>query len=209
MNTFGKARPWIVIGAIAGALLLVQQFWYWEVERVDVKKDTYLVKVHRWGKELPEDEIVAPEYADKGVVLAVEQEGRHFLNPLFWSYEIHPIVKVPPGKALILTASSANAPNGRRWPRRVLSLAGLQALDGDRGILRASGTGRLPAQSYAFSWQEVAAIEIGPARWWLHAQGGQDTHPAGFSRPPALRGAGRLPGRAADAREHAPTSART
>ena len=164
MNTFGKARLWIVIGAIAGALLLVQQFWYWEIERVDVKKDTYLVKVHRWGKELPEDEIVAPDDSYKGVVLAVEQEGRHFLNPLFWSYEIHPIVKVPPGKALILTRKfGKRLPNERLAQGDVLSLAGLQALDGDRGILREPlGPGDYRLNPYAFSWQEVTAIEIGP-----------------------------------------------
>lgn len=164
MNTFGKARTWIMIGAIAGVLLLVQQFWYWEVERVDVKTDTYLVKVHRWGKELPEDEIVAPDDSYKGVMLAVEQEGRHFLNPLFWSYEIHPIVKVPPGKALILTRKfGKRLPNERLAQGDVLSQAGLQDLQGDRGILREPlGPGNYRLNPYAFSWQEVAAIEIGP-----------------------------------------------
>jgi SPFH domain / Band 7 family len=166
VSTQGKARPWIIIGAIAGGLLLIQQFWYWEVERVDVKKDTYLVKVHRWGKELPEDEIVAPDDSYKGVVLAVEQEGRHFLNPLFWSYEIHPIVKVAPGKALIVARKfGKRIPNERLAQGDVLSLSGLQDIDVVRGILRDPlGPGNYRLNPYAFSWQEIAAIEIGPGQ---------------------------------------------
>jgi hypothetical protein len=164
MSSLGKARPWIVIAAIAGVLLLVQQFWYWEVERIDVKNDTYLVKVHRWGKELPEDEIVAPDDSYKGVVLAVEQEGRHFLNPLLWGYEIHPIVRVPPGKALILTRKfGKRIPNERLASGDVLSTAGLQDIDGERGILRDPlRPGNYRLNPYAYTWQEVEAVEIGP-----------------------------------------------
>jgi hypothetical protein len=164
MSSLGKARPWIMIAAIAGVLLLVQQFWYWEVERIDVKNDTYLVKVHRWGKELPEDEIVAPDDSYKGVVLAVEQEGRHFLNPLLWGYEIHPIVRVPPGKALILTRKfGKRIPNERLASGDVLSTAGLQDIDGERGILRDPlRPGNYRLNPYAYTWQEVEAIEIGP-----------------------------------------------
>ena len=30
-------------------------------------------------------------------------EGRYFLNPFFWSYELQPMVDVPAGKVLVLT----------------------------------------------------------------------------------------------------------
>ncbi len=164
MSFFGKARSWIVIGAIAGVLLLVQQFWYWEVERVDVGTDTFLVKVHRWGKELPEDDIVAPDDSYKGVMLAVEQEGRHFVDPLLWGYEIHKIVKVPPGKALILTRQfGKRIPNERLAQGDVLSEAGLQDIEGERGILREPlKPGNYRINPYAYSKQEVDAVEIGP-----------------------------------------------
>jgi hypothetical protein len=160
----GKARFWITIAAVVGGLLLLHQFWQWEVERVDVGTDTYLVKVHRWGKELPEDEIVAPDDSYKGVVLGVEQEGRHFLNPFLWGYEIHKIVKVPTGKALILTRKfGKRIPNERLAQGDVLSNASLQDIEGERGILREPlKPGNYRINPYAFSTQEVDAVEIGP-----------------------------------------------
>ena len=188
MSSIAKGRTWIVIGAIAGALLLVQQFWYWEVERIDVKTDTYLVKVHRWGKELPEDEIVAPDDSYKGVILAVDQEGRHFLNPLLWGYEIHPIVRVPPGKALVLTRKfGKRIPNERLASGDVLSTAGLQDVEGERGILRDPlRPGNYRLNPYAYTWQEVSAVEIGPDQVGVRIlKVGKDprTLPANAGRP--------------------------
>lgn len=163
MSKFGTSRPWLVLAAIAGGALLLQQFWYWEIERVDVQRDHYLVMVHRWGKDLPEDEMVAPDDSYKGVMLAVKQEGRYFVNPLFWSSEVHKIVKVPTGKCLILTRKfGKRIPDARLSRGDVLALPGEHEFDGERGILREplrQGDYRL--NPYAYSWQEVDAMEIG------------------------------------------------
>jgi hypothetical protein len=160
----GTSRPWLVIAALAGVALLVQQFWYWEVERVEVKTDTYLVEVHRWGKNLPEDEIVAPDDSYKGVMLAVKQEGRHFLNPFFWSYEIHPIVKVPSGKCLVLSRKfGKRIPDERLAQGNVLASPGEHEFDGERGILREPlGPGSYRLNPYAYKWEEFDAVQIGP-----------------------------------------------
>ena len=164
MSSFNKPRTWIVIGVLAGACLLGQQFWHWEVERIDVKTDTYLVLVHRWGKDLPEDEMVAPDDSYKGVMLAVKQEGRHFVNPLFWGYEVHPIIKVPTGKCLVVTRKfGKHIPDERISQGDVLALPVQQELDGERGILRDTlKPGDYRLNPYAYSWQQVDAVEIGP-----------------------------------------------
>ena len=96
-----RHAPSLMIAASlpAGLLLLAQQFWQWEVERVDVKTDTYLVLVHRWGKDLPEDEMVAPDDSYKGVMLAVKQEGRHFVVPVLGAMKFTPWSKWPPANA--------------------------------------------------------------------------------------------------------------
>ena len=88
-------RFWLLtIVAIVG-LAVLQQVWHWEVERIEVPPGEFLVRIHRWGQDLPEDEIVAKDASYKGVMLDVLGEGRHFLNPIFWTYEFHKIKEVP------------------------------------------------------------------------------------------------------------------
>ena len=164
MSSINKPRTWVVVGVLAGACLLGQQFWHWEIARVDVPTDKYIVLVHRWGKDLPEDEIVAPDDSYKGVMLEVKQEGRHFVNPLFWGYEIHDIIKVPTGKCLVVTRKfGKHIPDERLSQGDVLALPGQQELDGERGILRDTRKpGDYRLNPYAYKWELVDAVEIGP-----------------------------------------------
>ena len=158
VNLNSKPRIWLVLGVAVVALLILQQFWQWEVERVEVEPQKYLVRIHRWGKNLPENEIVAPDDSYKGVMLEVSQEGRHFLNPIFWGYEIHDHVNVPTGKCLVETRKY-----GRDIPGERLAKGDILAEEGEKGILRdvkLPGSYRL--NPYAYSWQLVDAIEIGP-----------------------------------------------
>ncbi|HEV3144643.1 MAG TPA: SPFH domain-containing protein, partial [Gemmataceae bacterium] len=92
-----------------------------------------------------------------GVMLEVGQEGRHFLNPLIWDYEIHDIVNVPPGKCLVLTRKYGND-----IPKERLAQGDVLAHDGERGIVREvklPGSYRL--NPYAYRWDVVNAVEIG------------------------------------------------
>ncbi len=98
-----SGRFWLLALVGLVSLVVIQQVWHWEVERIEVPPGKFLVLVHRWGKNLPEDEIVARDTSYKGVMLDVLGEGRHFLNPIFWSHEFHDIKQVPAGKCLVLT----------------------------------------------------------------------------------------------------------
>src|SRR5262245_13866879 len=147
-----------MLAAVGAAAVVLWQFWQWEVERVEVEKGEYLVRVHRWGKNLPEGEIVAPDDAYKGVMLEVSGEGRHFLNPIIWGYEKLPLVNVPAGKCLVLTRKF-----GKDIPKEDLQRGDILAGEGERGIVREvllPGSYRL--NPYAFKWDEVSAVEIGP-----------------------------------------------
>ena len=42
-------------------------------------------------------------------MLDVLPEGRHFLNPFFWSHEVHDMVRVEPGTCLVLTRKFGRA----------------------------------------------------------------------------------------------------
>jgi regulator of protease activity HflC (stomatin/prohibitin superfamily) len=157
MPSSNQPRLWVALGVTIAALLIVQQFWQWEVERIEVGAEKYLVRIHKWGKDLPADEILPPDESYKGVMLEVSPEGRYFLNPLFWTYELHELVQVPPGKCLVLT---------RKYGERILAdrlaRGEILALEGERGIV---GQVKLPGSyrlnPYAYSWQLVPAIEVG------------------------------------------------
>ena len=160
-----QSRSWVVIGVIAAALFILQQFWKWEVERVEVEQGKYLVRIHRWGKDLPEGEIVAPDDSYKGIVLeSPPQEGRYFLNPIFWGHEVHNIVSVPVGQCLVLTRKFGNPiPKERLAQGDILARDGEREIDGERGILaKVSLPGNYRINPYAYSWEFVNAVQIGP-----------------------------------------------
>lgn len=112
MEWLNKPRSWVVLGVIVLGLLLLHQLWVWEIERVEVPPNHFLVKINLWGKNLPDGEIVAPDNAYKGVQRRVLTEGRHFLNPILYTYETHKVVEVPEGKCAVLTRKAGQPLEG-------------------------------------------------------------------------------------------------
>lgn len=166
MSTYGKPRFWAwVIVAILG-LAIAQQAWHWEIERVEVPAGKYLVRARKFGffaKDLPEDQIVAPDDSHKGVMLDVLGEGRHFLNPLFWTTEKHDIVVVPAGTCLVLSRKFGERISDERLAAGEILASHDPAnpFAGERGIMRdvlLPGSYRL--NPYAYSWESVPAVEI-------------------------------------------------
>jgi regulator of protease activity HflC (stomatin/prohibitin superfamily) len=156
VNAFLRPRALVKLAALFAAAVGGWLFWTWVVCRVEVPPGYFLVKMHLWGQDLPEGEILAPDPSYKGVINEEFQEGRYFLNPLAWSHEIHPMVQVPAGKCLVLTRRyGATIPADRR--ERGEFLAG----DGERGIVpevRQPGNYRI--NPYAYKWEIVPATEI-------------------------------------------------
>jgi hypothetical protein len=153
---YENSRFWVLLGVAVLAALVLQQFWQWEVERVEVPPGQYLVRMHRWGKNLPEGEIVAPDESYKGVILEVLPEGRHFLNPLFWGYEKHKLVNVPTGKCLVLTRQYGSEISPDR-----LAADDILAREGERGVVpEVLPPGSYRLNPHAYSWSEVKAIEV-------------------------------------------------
>ena len=163
MSTFKSGRFFAWAGIAVAALVMAQQIWHWEIERVEVGAGEYLVRIHRWGQNLDPDEIVAPDDSYKGVMLDVLLEGRHFLNPIFWSYERHQDVVVPDDKCLVLTRKF-----GEPIPEDQIAKGDILArhdrknpIDGQRGIVRdVLGPGSHRLNPYAYSWEIVEAIQI-------------------------------------------------
>jgi hypothetical protein len=98
-----KSRTWVITGLAVLGVILGWQLWKWEVERVEVPSGYFLVVTNLWGKDLEDGQIVAPDSSYKGVQRKVLAEGRHFLNPLFYTYEKQKVLEVPEGKCAVLT----------------------------------------------------------------------------------------------------------
>jgi regulator of protease activity HflC (stomatin/prohibitin superfamily) len=156
MDFLHKPRTWIFLSLLVVAGSLVWLFWVWEIERIEVPPGKFLVKIHLWGTDLDNREILAPDEDHKGIMLDPVTESRVFLNPLFWSYEMHPLVNVPTGKCLILTRKY-----GKEIPKERQEAGDFLARDGERGIVATpllQGDHRI--NPHAYDWKLVDAVPI-------------------------------------------------
>lgn len=158
-------RPGAILMGIVALVVafLLYQAWLWEVERVEVASGQFVVRTHRWGKNLDENQIIAPDESYKGIQLNVLTEGRHFINPIFWKYEIHKMTNVPPGQCLVLTRLfGPPIPPEKVAQGEILSDDDrLDSVTGQRGILRSVlPPGSYRINPYAFEAQVVDAVEI-------------------------------------------------
>ncbi len=157
MSVHPKRSFWVGLAVAVIALLILQQFWHWEVERIEVPAGKFVVRIHKWGKDLPPDAIVAPDDSYKGVMQDVRAEGRSFLNPIFWSYEVHDMVTVPTGQCLVLTRQT-----GKPIPAERLAAGDILAREDERGIVgEVLRPGSYRLNPYVYKWKAVPAVEIG------------------------------------------------
>lgn len=148
---------WTALGVLG--LFFGYMFWHWEIERVEVPPDHFLVLVKRWGRPLPEDQLIAtgPDAMSyQGVMLDTLGEGRHFLNPFFWSYQIHEYVVVPPGECLVLTRRF-----GKPISQQRLRDGEIVAQEGERGLIAETvRPGKHPINPFAYDFQRVPAVTV-------------------------------------------------
>ncbi len=156
MDAFFKRGPLAKLAVLAGLVGGAWLFWEWVVCRVEVPPGHFLVRIHLWGKDLPEGQILASDADSKGVLEEVLPEGRYFLNPFAWSYEIHELIKVPAGKCLVQTRRY-----GQEIPPERRAHGEFLAADGERGILAdVSMPGNYRINPYAYTTEIVPATEI-------------------------------------------------
>jgi len=150
----GRAVIWLVVAA--AGLGVAHLFWKWEVERVEVPTGRFLVVIHRWGRNLEPDTILAPDDSYKGVLETVRGPGRYFLNPLLYGHEIHEMVDIPAGKCGIRTRKF-----GTRIPPERIAAGELLAHDGERGIVAEPLTpGTYSLNPHAYDLKVVDAVEV-------------------------------------------------
>ena len=156
MQWWNKPRTWLLVAVVFLGLLLFQQFWHWEVERNEVPSDHFLVRVHLWGEDLAEDEIIAPDESHKGVMLEELRERRYFLNPILWDGQIYKATIVPSGKFLVLTRKF-----GKPIPPERVARGEFLAGPDERGIVpEIKGPGKYYINPHAYDVSDHEAVTI-------------------------------------------------
>jgi hypothetical protein len=157
MNSFGKVRVGFWLG-VALASLVLYGGWVWIVERVEVPPGKVLVRIHYWGKDLPEGQLIAPDDSYKGIMLDVGMPGRYFLNPIFWGSELHDLMQVRADDCIVLTRKY-----GKDIAKERLAAGDFLAQDGEKGIVAKTlepGSHPQFSNPYAYGYQRVRAVQI-------------------------------------------------
>jgi hypothetical protein len=186
VEALSRPRTWIWLAGFLLAGLLFSEFWRWVVERVEVHQQQFLVRIHKWGRDLSPDTLLAPDRDGrpdedyKGIMNEELPEGRYFLNPLFWTYEIHPMLEVPVGKCAVKTRKF-----GTDIPTDRLNRGDFLAGDGERGILAEPLLpGRYRINPHAYKVELFDAVQIATSEVGVRTlKVGKD--PAALKRGPA------------------------
>ncbi len=145
---------WKSVAVAAGVVGLAWLVWEWGFCRFYVEPDEMAVITAKMvGEELPEGQILAKK-GQRGIQEEVLGEGRHFLNPWLYDWEIRPVVTIPPGKVGIVTSKV-----GEELPEGEF-LAG----KGQKGIWRevlGPGKYRMNPAGYQIDVVDAISIPIG------------------------------------------------
>jgi regulator of protease activity HflC (stomatin/prohibitin superfamily) len=142
-----------LIGLVILIVALFLPVWYWVFCRIEPGSDEIAILVHKTGKDLTPDEILATSPSQKGIQLEVLPEGRYFRNPYSWSWQISKVTDIPAGKLGVLTRLfGKNLPPGS-----------IIAAEGTKGIVaEVLRPGKYRINPYAFNIELYDAISIRP-----------------------------------------------
>ncbi len=144
----------LIFGPFALAVGVFALFIFiWFFCRIEPSGGEIAVLIHKTGKDLPAEQVLALEPKQKGIKLNVLAEGRYFKNPYSWGWEIHPITDIPAGKLGVVT----------RLYGTDLAAGKILAGEGTKGIVPDVLTpGKYRINPYAEKVEQFDAIRIRP-----------------------------------------------
>ncbi|KOR30225.1 hypothetical protein TI03_00040 [Achromatium sp. WMS1] len=131
------------------AAFIIAAFW-WATFRFYVPPGYMAIITAKTGTELPPGQILANP-GQQGIQAIVLGEGRHFRNPLFYEWEILPMLTIPPGKVgIVVSKVGTELPAGE-----------FLAAQGQKGIWRhILGPGRYRLNPYGYYVELIDAVSI-------------------------------------------------
>lgn len=135
---------------VAFVLLIAEFIWLWGFCRFYVGPNQMAIITAKNGDPLEPGQILARE-GQKGIREEPLGEGRHFLNPVFYEWEIVNVILVEPGKVAIVTSKvGGKLDEGKFIAER-----------GQKGIWRSVlGPGKYRMNPYGYNVNIVDAISI-------------------------------------------------
>ncbi|MBU1566509.1 MAG: hypothetical protein KJ630_12890 [Proteobacteria bacterium] len=145
MNTIIKYALFAAV-----ALALAEGAWLWGFCRFYVGPNEMAIITAKNGDALEPGQILA-RAGQKGIREETLGEGRHFLNPLFYEWEILPVTLVEPGKVAVVTSKVGDK----------LAEGEFIAERGQKGIWRSVlGPGKYRMNLHGYNIEIVDAISI-------------------------------------------------
>ncbi|MCO6459230.1 MAG: band 7 protein [Pirellulaceae bacterium] len=90
--------PILAAIVIVGGLLVAIPAVVYTVCRIEVPSRSMAILIKKTGKDLGNEDEIAPSIEYKGLQKEVLAEGRHFRNPWNWRWEVVPQVEIPQDK---------------------------------------------------------------------------------------------------------------
>ncbi len=137
-----------VLGAIAAAFIFV-----WFFCRIEPGAGEIAVLIHKTGKNLPPEQLLATGPEWKGIQRDVLSEGRYFYNPYSWGWKLHKMTDIPANRLGVVTRLYGDdLPPGQ-----------ILATDHSKGILReVLSPGKYRLNPYAYRIEIFEALNIRP-----------------------------------------------
>jgi len=142
-------------GIAAGALVVVAVVFVWFFCRVEVEKGEFAPLLRKTGKEISNEDVLAPSLEFKGPQFEILKEGRHFRNPWTW-YWPRPMkaTVIPKGKVGVLI---------RRYGEPLEPGQVVVENDRQKGILlQPVAPGRYYFNLWAYDVEETDMVKIEP-----------------------------------------------
>lgn len=139
--------------AFIAGLIAALFIFGWFFCRVEPEAGEIAVLIHKTGKNLPPDQLMATGTEWKGIQLDVLPEGRYFFNPYSWGWKVHKMTDIPAGRLGVVTRLFGDdLPPGE-----------ILATKDSKGILKEVLTpGKYRLNPYAYRVELFDAITIRP-----------------------------------------------
>ena len=131
--------------------------WTWEwryAKTVDIPAGKFGVLVRKFGKDLPEGEILAKDATTKGIVRDVLGTGKHRINPYAYEVKLYDDITIKPGHVGVVTELTGDdiiAPGGAKDEATGTGFLVAAGAKGVSSRILKEGTHRLNPFVYAVS----------------------------------------------------------
>src|SRR5664280_70595 len=156
---FDPLRFGLATAVILAATVVVGFVSVWFFCRIEPPTGQCAVLTRLDGKDIPANDIIAMLPEQKGIQLEPLSEGRYFRNPVFWHWELVPLVQIKESEVGVLIRQFGKAPPPGQF------IVKNEAQDGAlyRGVLEEPlrpGTYRI--NPYAYHIEKRPAVQIEP-----------------------------------------------